>query len=141
FDWSDRAAPAAEASDGLRSPRRRAPRAHCRSGDRPALRSRLDHTHSCRRGGNRGRIGVEPFQGSQQDQGRRGPYQLGMATEDGDASRLDAALTPSIIPDVVEQHAEEAAFLWNLRDAATEEPHYALRHLAALEERIEAHID
>jgi len=64
-----------------------------------------------------------------------------MATELGDTSRLDAASTPSIIPDVVEQHAEEAAFLWCLRDAATEEPHYALRHLAALEERIEANID
>ena len=64
-----------------------------------------------------------------------------MATGLGDTSRLDAASTPSIIPDVVEQHAEEAAFLWCLRDAATDEPHYALRHLAALEERIEAHID
>jgi uncharacterized protein (TIGR02270 family) len=51
------------------------------------------------------------------------------------------ASTPSIIRDVVEQHAEDAAFLWNLRDAATDEPHYALRHLATLEERIEAHID
>jgi len=64
-----------------------------------------------------------------------------MATELGDTSRLDAASTPSIIPGVVEQHAEEAAFLWCLRDAATEEPHFALRHLAALEERVEAHID
>jgi uncharacterized protein (TIGR02270 family) len=51
------------------------------------------------------------------------------------------ASTPSIIRDVVEQHADEAAFLWTLRDAATDEPHYALGHLAALEERIEAHID
>jgi uncharacterized protein (TIGR02270 family) len=53
----------------------------------------------------------------------------------------DTASTPSIIREVVEQHAEEAAFLWNLRDAATDQPHYTLRHLAALEERIEAHID
>jgi len=51
------------------------------------------------------------------------------------------ASSPSIIHDVVEQHAEEAAFLWNLRNASTDEPHYALRHLAALEERIEAHLD
>ena len=64
-----------------------------------------------------------------------------MATKYGDTLRLDPASTPSIILDVVEQHAEDAAFLWNLRDAATDEPHYALRHLAALEERIEAHID
>jgi uncharacterized protein (TIGR02270 family) len=64
-----------------------------------------------------------------------------MATKHGEAVRLDPASTPSIILDVVEQHAEDAAFLWCLRDAATDEPHYALRHLAALEERIEAHID
>jgi uncharacterized protein (TIGR02270 family) len=46
-----------------------------------------------------------------------------------------------IIPDIVEQHAEEAAFLWLLRDAAVDAPHYALRHLARLDERVEAHID
>src|SRR6266850_4933287 len=43
--------------------------------------------------------------------------------------------------EIVEQHAEEAAFLWCQRDAATDQPHYALRHLSKLEERIEAHID
>jgi uncharacterized protein (TIGR02270 family) len=58
----------------------------------------------------------------------------------GDPLRLDPAST-LIIRDVVEQHADEAAFLWSLRDVATDEPHYALRHLAALEERIEAHLD
>lgn len=46
-----------------------------------------------------------------------------------------------IVPDIVEQHAEEAAFLWSLRDAATDQPHIALRDLADLEERIEAHLD
>jgi uncharacterized protein (TIGR02270 family) len=46
-----------------------------------------------------------------------------------------------IVPDIVEQHAEEAAFLWSLRDAATDQPHITLRDLADLEERIEAHLD
>ncbi len=46
-----------------------------------------------------------------------------------------------IIRHIVEQHAEEAAFLWLLRDRAVDAPHYALRHLARLDERIEAHID
>lgn len=32
-------------------------------------------------------------------------------------------------------------FLWSLRDAATDQPHYALRHFAELEERVDAHID
>jgi uncharacterized protein (TIGR02270 family) len=48
---------------------------------------------------------------------------------------------PPIIPEIVEQHAEEAAFLWRLRDAATDQPHYTLRSLADLEERVEAHLD
>src|SRR5437870_9047483 len=46
-----------------------------------------------------------------------------------------------IVKRVVEQHAAEAAFLWTLRDAATDESHYTLRHLAALEERLDAHLD
>jgi uncharacterized protein (TIGR02270 family) len=46
-----------------------------------------------------------------------------------------------IIRSIVEQHAEEAAFLWLLRDAAVDAPHYALRHLARLDERVEAHVD
>jgi uncharacterized protein (TIGR02270 family) len=50
-------------------------------------------------------------------------------------------MATELIRDVVEQHAEEAAFLWALRDTAAEGPHYALRHLAALDERIEAHMD
>jgi len=43
--------------------------------------------------------------------------------------------------DIIEQYAEDAAFLWSLRDAATDQPHYALRHLATLEQRIEARLD
>ena len=41
----------------------------------------------------------------------------------------------------MEQHAEEAAFLWLLRNAAVHEPHYSLSDLAHLDDRVEAHID
>jgi uncharacterized protein (TIGR02270 family) len=43
--------------------------------------------------------------------------------------------------EVVHQHAEEAAFLWTLRNHAIGEPHYALKDLAGLDERVEAHLD
>ncbi len=46
-----------------------------------------------------------------------------------------------IISQVIEQHAEEAAFLWLLRDDAVRAPHYTLGELAALDQRVEAHID
>jgi uncharacterized protein (TIGR02270 family) len=46
-----------------------------------------------------------------------------------------------IIKDIVTQHAEEAAFLWLLRDAAVHQPHYDLRDLAELDDRVEAHLD
>jgi uncharacterized protein (TIGR02270 family) len=46
-----------------------------------------------------------------------------------------------VIQSVIEQHAEEAAFLWLLRDAAVRAPHYNLKDLAKLDDRIEAHID
>jgi len=42
---------------------------------------------------------------------------------------------------VVAQHAEEAAFLWTMRDRAIAEPHYALKDLATIDERVEAHLD
>ena len=42
--------------------------------------------------------------------------------------------------DVVAQHAEEAAFLWTLRNRAVGEPHYTLQQLDALDERVEAHL-
>jgi uncharacterized protein (TIGR02270 family) len=48
---------------------------------------------------------------------------------------------PAVIPVVIEQHAEEAAFLWLLRDAAVYAPHYSLADLAHLDNRVEAHID
>ena len=59
----------------------------------------------------------------------------------GSHDRSSTTSAATVIPSIVEQHAEEAAFLWRLRDAATDQPHYALRQLANLEERIEAHID
>lgn len=46
-----------------------------------------------------------------------------------------------IIANVVEQHAENAAFLWLLRDAAIKEPHYKLKDLIKLDDRVEANID
>ena len=36
----------------------------------------------------------------------------------------------SVIPAVIEQHAEKVAFLWLLRDAAVHEPHYSLSDLS-----------
>jgi uncharacterized protein (TIGR02270 family) len=48
---------------------------------------------------------------------------------------------PPVIPEVVSQHAEEAAFLWLLRDAAVHAPHYSLLDLARLDGRVEAHLD
>ena len=46
-----------------------------------------------------------------------------------------------IIPHIISQHAEESAFLWMLRDNALKAPHYSLKDLATLEERINAHLD
>jgi uncharacterized protein (TIGR02270 family) len=46
-----------------------------------------------------------------------------------------------IVETVVAQHAEEAAFLWLLRDAACRQPHFRLKDLAKLDDRVEAHLD
>ncbi|MDQ2695210.1 MAG: TIGR02270 family protein [Pseudomonadota bacterium] len=46
-----------------------------------------------------------------------------------------------VINIIVQQHAEEAAFLWLLRDAAVRAPHYSLKDLARLDGRVEAHLD
>ena len=50
-------------------------------------------------------------------------------------------MTRPVLDHIVEQHAEETAFLWSLRDAATTAPHYKRHHLARLDERLEAHVD
>jgi len=46
----------------------------------------------------------------------------------------------ALIP-VVTTHAEEAAFLWLIRDAAVHAPHYRLWELAKHDDRVEAHLD
>jgi len=47
----------------------------------------------------------------------------------------------TIVPFIVSEHCSEAAFLWLLRDTTVHQPNYALRHLARLDNRIEAHLD
>ncbi len=49
--------------------------------------------------------------------------------------------TQYYLPIVLDQHSEEAAFLWLLRYAAVTEPHYSLKDLAELDNRVEAHLD
>lgn len=46
-----------------------------------------------------------------------------------------------VVPTVLSQHAEEAAFQWLLRDMAVRAPHYSLRDLADQDDRVEAHLD
>ncbi|WP_299871126.1 TIGR02270 family protein [uncultured Cocleimonas sp.] len=50
-------------------------------------------------------------------------------------------MNPQPIPHIVDQHAEEAAFLWLLRSNAVSAIHYDLDDLAELDNRVEAHID
>jgi uncharacterized protein (TIGR02270 family) len=47
----------------------------------------------------------------------------------------------SSISNVVSEHAEEAAFLWHLRDGAVTAPDYTMDDLAQLDGRVEAHLD
>lgn len=49
--------------------------------------------------------------------------------------------TLRIIDTIVDQHAEEAVFLWFQRAIAVYQPHYDLSDLAELDDRLEAHID
>jgi uncharacterized protein (TIGR02270 family) len=46
-----------------------------------------------------------------------------------------------VIPDIVTKHAEDAAFLWLLRDRAVSAPQFLLKDLARLDDRVEAHLD
>lgn len=46
-----------------------------------------------------------------------------------------------VLVEIVEQHAEEAAFLWILRNEATRAPNQDLTSLSDLDERIDAHLD
>jgi uncharacterized protein (TIGR02270 family) len=47
----------------------------------------------------------------------------------------------TFIRSIVAQHSGEAAWSWCLRDTVVRRPHYDLRSLAALDERVEAHLD
>ena len=47
----------------------------------------------------------------------------------------------AVIPTVIEQHAEDAAFQWIVREGAICEPHYSLDDLASTDEIAEAHLD
>ena len=51
------------------------------------------------------------------------------------------AVAAAIIVEIVEEHADEAAFLFRIRAAAAAAPHYDRASLRALDERIEAHLD
>lgn len=44
-------------------------------------------------------------------------------------------------PDIVSRHAAEAAFLWTQRRRACSAPHYALRELMTLDERLQANLE
>lgn len=45
------------------------------------------------------------------------------------------------LPQIVSQHAEEASFLWFLRDGATGRAHFTLLSLTGLDQRLDAHLD
>ncbi|UCC71422.1 MAG: hypothetical protein JSV86_13630 [Gemmatimonadota bacterium] len=46
----------------------------------------------------------------------------------------------TFIPDILEEHLEELAFLWGQRQRALRDPDYTLRSFSDLEERIQAHL-
>src|SRR5436189_4016231 len=48
--------------------------------------------------------------------------------------------TTTFIPDILEEHVEELAFLWDQRRTAVRDPRYTIRELTHLEERIAAHL-
>src|SRR6266511_2025661 len=48
--------------------------------------------------------------------------------------------TTTFIPDILEEHIEELAFLWGQRQSAVRDPRYTMRELTHLEERIAAHL-
>ncbi len=62
--------------------------------------------------------------------------------DDEEDLELEPVKTATIVlTGIYEEHAEEAAFQWLLRDAAVGEPHYSLNDLAVLDNRVEAHLD
>jgi uncharacterized protein (TIGR02270 family) len=59
----------------------------------------------------------------------------------GRASAYILAVASAIIAEIVEEHADEAAFLFRIRDAAATAPHYDRARLGEVDERLEAHLD
>ena len=51
----------------------------------------------------------------------------------------DTPMPSLVIPEILSRHAEEAAFLWLLRDRAVARPQYTLSTLTELDQRVEAH--
>ena len=49
-------------------------------------------------------------------------------------------MTATYIPDILEEHVEELAFLWGQRRSALRSPRYTVRAFAHLEDRIAAHL-
>lgn len=47
----------------------------------------------------------------------------------------------ALLESILAQHAEEAAFLWHRRTAACRAPHYRLKDLTYVDQRVEAHLD
>ena len=56
-------------------------------------------------------------------------------------STMESDPLSGVIEKIVSQHAEEAAFLWTMRERAVGAQHYSLRSVAKLDERLEAHLD
>lgn len=46
-----------------------------------------------------------------------------------------------VLRDIVERHAQQAAFLWQIRDAAVRSPNYDLDALTRVDERLDANLD
>lgn len=46
-----------------------------------------------------------------------------------------------VLPDIIEEHAEEAAFLWQQREMAVRAPDFDIEEISEADERVEAHLD
>ena len=60
---------------------------------------------------------------------------------EGHIGALIEIAMPTIVENVVYQHAENVCFLWMQREQAVNEPHYSFKDLAHLDDRLEANID
>ncbi|WP_437336357.1 TIGR02270 family protein [Sorangium sp. So ce394] len=58
-----------------------------------------------------------------------------------DGARGRAGMSATLQASLCEEHADQAAFLWLLRDRAARSAAYGLEDLAELDDRIEAHLD